>query len=50
MKPEFNVEQIIIHECYKYGHIWEVKSIVNGFGKVEYVSVCRICGKIGDRK
>ena len=37
--------QMIIHNCYEYGHIWKI--IEEPF---YYISVCRICGKIGDRK
>jgi len=40
-----NISMPIIHECYGFGHIW--KLIEDTF---YLTSVCRICGKIGERK
>ena len=45
LKQLKKIDMPIIHECYKYGHIWKI--IEDG---LYIISVCRICGKIGERK
>ena len=50
-KQELNNRRLVsqdsmpIHECWKYGHIWKIAE-----DTFYLTSICKICGKIGERK
>lgn len=48
MTKQINTNKLnkpFFHNCYEYGHVWIIKETYD-----EIVSICSICGKIGDRR